>query len=245
MAFRGSKSGSEPSQSTGYTQGLEFQWINEQERQRNPASQSSIIRSTARKNQLLKQKILNSNNTSSTQFRRLEIMPEPIAVVAPREDSHAAAHSGDPSNDSVKGSAMVSMLSREENIQAQLETCESTVFKLIESVHSSGQPSIPEITNDDRRSRLTYKRSQNNIYEIQAHGHYKSQPQKNLTRQSPRTGGQYLGQHRASPKMVLGQGFNDPFDSFPIKMQTHTHNLIAYCRDIFHCRPLSPHQLNP
>jgi len=247
MAFGSSKSKAEPWQSTGYTPGLQFRWINEQERQRNPSSHlRTLVRSNARKNHHLKQKILKSTNTSSKHFRRLEIMPESTAAVAPNADVTPSAHLTDSDEGSIVGSALLSTPAGEDDTQERLETYESTLLHLIDSAASSSQASIPVTTNHDGQSRQLCKLSSRTaVHESQVHGYPKSQAQNQLSRQPPSAGWQHLRQQRASPQILLGQWKFDPFDSFPIKMHTHTHNLVAYCRNISF-RPLSSsYCLNP
>jgi len=229
VAHQDPKKMSRSLQPPGYTAGVQFQFIDEQERQRDPSSHlRTIVRSSARKNYNLKQQILKSANTSNN-LRRLKIRMDPTEPVGVSENLNVEPLLRNAHYDNITGVTTQSIHSRQHDMQEEpTDSRESTLSQGTKRAYASSQPIVHVPAKHTKRPRKRPKRlNKTKALERPFYGSFNSQSRIQLAR------GTYLHQHRTSPQLVLGQGKADPFDSFPVKMQTYTHGLVDYCRIIF------------
>jgi len=220
---------SQPSKLTNHASGLRFEFIDEQERRGNPNSHlRTIVRSHVRRDAHSKRRALNTAHTQSTHIRRVENVLYPRISVELNDPVDLGPVTRGPGNTSIVGVTFCpSPGSRQDDTREppNLPQLARAVRPTTRTPYSSQNLLLQ--SNSGRNRVLRFREGQAGLPELRPNP---NSQEGQLSTWSREFGRQYLSQGRISPQTMLGAGRIDPFDSFPVKMESYMHSLVHHCK---------------
>jgi hypothetical protein len=225
IASISSNSNSESSEPTTHAPGpaLQFQFVDEQERKRNPKSHlRTIVRANAKRHALSARRAL---NVRSVRPKKLEKAKGPRSIL-----NSAAGGLDEPS------STDPGIIKNKENEKLWFDVLVDIGVRDGASFSSDPGSSVGGLEVKRSLSILTKQKGTREISKlsvrksvVKSHGHRPS-------KRAPESSGQVADWQLTSPQTILGAGRIDPFDSFPIRMKHHMHYLVHYCESFLFTR---------